>query len=586
MVDFSGEEESAMNRREILLGVAVAAVDALPLFQPALAEVPARIIDAHCHIFNADDLPIVEFVEKAIISNDSAYREQFRKFGEAADFFIRYLADWLRGKAFSAHDELKYLDAVAINSGAARSSADIREREIEHLTDLTAKLKDLRISGRRVRLGQRIFGAYVPGIVIGLMHREAFPHRFRGEGIHDNSDRAFTPSEWEDSGLLARQVYDEGKGPVSRYFRWGLRLTRYRSELADEIGRIHGNRATLITPALIDYSNWLDDPYDVKLADQVNVMGRLARRPGSLRVHGFAPFDPLREALHRIAPRPGAEAPLMLAKRAIQEQAFVGIKLYPPMGFKPLLNSQFATRDFPRHIHRAFRGRNIGNDLDAVLRELYAWCVAEQVPILAHASNSNGAAPGYSARANPDFWVPVVREFPGLHIALAHFGDFDEGFATDAHPRPRLSETWEWKMAKLINDHPNSLVFADLSYFRSAMLESSNNRRREIVRMFKGVLADQPLLSKRLIYGSDWIMLGQEEQFPNFASGGRYAERVDDLLRELDLPQTDRVATMFSNPAHYLGINNVQPPGSNRVRLKQFYERHGISAAWLDGLTI
>ena len=28
--------------------------------------VPAKIIDVHCHVFNADDLPMVDFIEKSV----------------------------------------------------------------------------------------------------------------------------------------------------------------------------------------------------------------------------------------------------------------------------------------------------------------------------------------------------------------------------------------------------------------------------------------------------------------------------------------------------------------------------------------
>ena len=63
------------------------------------------------------------------------------------------------------------------------------------------------------------------------------------------------------------------------------------------------------------------------------------------------------------------------------------------------------------------------------MMKLFEWCAANNVPIMAHTNNSNGAGPGYGTRANPKYWQPVLQKFPTLRVNFAHFGGFDEAFA-------------------------------------------------------------------------------------------------------------------------------------------------------------
>ena len=89
----------------------------------------------------------------------------------------------------------------------------------------------------------------------------------------------------------------------------------------------------------------------------------------------------------------------------------IGVKLYPAMGFRPLGNGP---------------GGEISGPVDEQLLALYAWCVAEHVPITAHCSPANAAA-GAEGMARPLNWVPVLELFPKLRLNLAHVGGIGEG---------------------------------------------------------------------------------------------------------------------------------------------------------------
>lgn len=129
----------------------------------------------------------------------------------------------------------------------------------------------------------------------------------------------------------------------------------------------------LFVPAMVDMDAHLGDQALVTPRQQVDLMEYIFVITGG-RFHGYAAFDPLRQVRYdekRPNGRDSPLSPLRIVKRAVMEQGFVGIKLYPPMGFRPIGN---AALDGCKGINpRAPK-------YDAVLRELFDWCAAERVP--------------------------------------------------------------------------------------------------------------------------------------------------------------------------------------------------------------
>lgn len=561
------------------------------LANPLLASMRAegatvsKIVDAHCHIFNGDDLPIVQFIEKVALPQQSEFKQYATKYGHAIRFVVRFMAKWIRKNAPSADQEVDLLDAIKQGTASARTENQIIQDEISHLTELIDELMSIRIRGGSFTFQERLISAYLPGIVVGLLHREAYPGIYKGKGPLDNSDHAFDIDRWQPAPALAEKLYYDGAGPLSLYLRWGLMFQRYRFELADELDRIHGPRVHLLLPALVDYSNWLDDEHNVRLASQVKVMGRIARRDGPVRVHSYAPFDPLREALHRAGPSQ-EESPLALVKRAVLTEGSIGVKVYPPMGFLPFDNAKkLFAGDFPLHLELEFRKR-LSAALDTVLGDLYRWCVDEQVPILAHAANSNGADQGYSLRASPDNWAAVAKNFPGIRISLAHFGDFDAGFETSANPNPRLEQTWEWKMATLVRGYPASNIYIDLSYLNVALLAPDNNVRSEVRRMLREVKKEYPTISERMLFGTDWVMFGKEQLFPPVSRSGQYADRVAQLLSECTFTDAEIERIMSANAGRFIGLDLPATAVGNRGRLTNLYNASGLDSGWMNEFPI
>ena len=122
----------------------------------------AKIIDAHCHFFNAADLPIVEFVEKVVLPRRSEYQQYATKYGHVLRFLIRYLAEWMKKNAPTAGDEVVLLDKIKNGTAQPRTPERIEIDDIRQLAELINDLKALRISEKAFISGNGWFRSICP----------------------------------------------------------------------------------------------------------------------------------------------------------------------------------------------------------------------------------------------------------------------------------------------------------------------------------------------------------------------------------------------------------------------------------------
>jgi predicted TIM-barrel fold metal-dependent hydrolase len=588
-----------MRRRDFLLSSLAALANIYALPKTALAAgpaLPSKVIDVHCHIFNARDLPIVDFVEKAFVNTHPEIKKQVGPYEDLLDFVLHDLAKWLRTKAFTANAEIKQIDN--------HKKRDTEDESIKALTELIEKWRweGKAIIKSTLKVDKKLIGFYLPTIIIGFLHREISPKTFTGPqrfsfaNALDNGDGAFTRENWFDSEFLATEVYMQIRGPMSRALVWGLLFTRYRFELADELHqKIHGKRTVLLVPALVDFAKWLDASDPTSIAEQVDVMARISRRtpgPETARVHGFVPFDPLRQAIHDKLGKPASQSPLATVQNAVENSGFIGVKLYPPMGFRPSNNvgvgddfpcfARFGTGS-PGYAPKCVDAKNtsdgLGGDpgmlIDGALEPLFAWCDQHGVPIMAHTNNSNAAGPGYGTRADPKYWEPVMQSHQKLRINLAHFGGFNAAFVDGKFHQDRLPMTWEWEIGKLI-DSSNGRVFADLSYFSEAL---GTDRKEQILICMSEFRKAFLTSGKALMYGSDWTMIGKESAFPVPFAAAQYPEIVAEFLAKTDYKENlDDI--FFGNAVRFLGLAASNGSDSTRTRLQAFYG-NGEKADWL-----
>jgi predicted TIM-barrel fold metal-dependent hydrolase len=461
------------------------------------ATIPNALIDLHCHVFNATDLPVSEFIFRVVRQ--------------------RYNAD---------------PDGLVLGLGAILSAL------AGNAPTAAAELAD----------------------------------------IHDG--RASPSAAHVAKAIGANGIVD-----------WLKLFGHSRREL---IARLNGfytatnNQCTLIAPGLVDFNTWLDNP-DVegqRPTDQVAVMGAIAKLPGTPRVHGFVAFDPIRAILAPNGYNPSAGTalptidPHQLVKDAVTKHGFLGVKVYPPMGFRAWHNGNGDITFSPivkRYVGLVYENitdQQLGQLIDAELEKLYRYCAAEGVPILAHAFNSNQADQCTGWRASPQYWGEVIDNFSTpekpLRICLGHFGSFNAHTKFPACADAFGAKAWEVIIGSILANPKAKHVYADLSYLSEVLDQSAAGQVqcRKICDQFKSFISKYDTSAEHICYGSDWSMLGLE------SGHQRYHQVLGDFLHnDVQLNSAQLANIYFGNALRFLGL---QPGDQNRARLEKFYQDNNI----------
>ena len=495
--------------------------------RPPQRPAAGSLIDAHAHIFNATDIPAADFIKIVFLSH---YPEQglVKTLDLRASGIVEALVDLfvfiVTNASPSAREEMRVLrgtDAPRFEYASRRGTETlVTDRVASYLAAPRLQADDA---------SEAVRGAIVAAGTDGTA-------RLSGDLSQAGARE------------IALNAY-KSDVDIGVYLRWFGLFTRYRYSLADELAGDHarlGYQTRLLAPAMVDFTKWFDIRSDIGLSplhQQVELMGLIGRRLGGPSVRGYVAFDPLREALHRAGL--GGTSPLALVEEAIRHQGFVGVKLYPPMGFKPWNNGD---QPYPRQVTDFFGGRmKTSRALNTALGDLYDLAVTLDVPILAHAADSNSAGPYYARRGDPYHWIPVWENWPRLRVCLAHFGSFDaisEGAPAGTH-LPEAS--WEYVLGGYLRRHPDVGVFADLSFY-AEVLDADPAYRAGLARAFRGFVDRYDPEVRHIVFGSDWIMLGSQREHLF------YAERLVEFLRKdcvLSAEQVERV--LIHNANAFLG---------------------------------
>ncbi len=221
----------------------------------------------------------------------------------------------------------------------------------------------------------------------------------------------------------------------------------------------------------------------------------------------------------------------------------IGLKLYPPMGFRP----------YPK------RGTN------QLYLDFYGWCAERRIPITAHVQKDSYE--GYSKKrgdykkprvfADPAYWVRVLDAVGNLRINFAHFGGekdvVDTAFQSPNKKRKTLKQqerkelsrkTWTYTIITLLKKYDHT--YADLGAFNYSMQRASPALARLLLRDGEGSFDSLPgmedgshKLKDKLLWGSDLPMVyplkfamndKNEWQYQKYYDGFREAIRKESGL--------------------------------------------------------
>ena len=302
----------------------------------------------------------------------------------------------------------------------------------------------------------------------------------------------------------------------------------------------------LFVPMLVDYDNWTDDKAKSPLAEQIKVQGAIGKKSivvpvgtGGARVHPFVAFDPRR-----------ADG-LALVKTAIETHGFVGVKVYPPVGFAPARNACLLP------------GNKDATEVDAALDALYAYCTANDVPIATHCSEANEFGLGFRDLVAPHRWEPVLQKFKKLRLNLGHYGHAE---GVDAKRGFKSCEAWIRQASYLMGQYEN--VYADLS---GSAFNSSDAGADAYAKLVQQAFDRYKPVPKRLMYGSDFWL----NRF--FDGGSRYLETFKTSFTRIFPGKDDLLADVLGrNALRFLGFTRE---GGGRApngdRLAQAYRAAG-----------
>lgn len=558
-----------ISRRNLLymLGAGVAAAT-LPgcVGRPApglCSPIPGgRVIDVHCHFFNASDVPVSGFVRYVVMGE--IREEVFPKVKGARarrlfNALIALLVEILSKQATSAASEAARIRARQ----PIETTTEIQQRKTDSLTDSLLEM-DRRARGGDVRaLAGEVFDE--PPDYMALLDQLT-----NDAGLTNIVSRSQPLSRSKARELAVALQNRPSK--TQRYIYFALLLLEDREAIAREYARVfaHSGCVSLVTPSFLDMQKWLGNQRPrSSIAEQIEVMDllqiELGRSSAPLHMHSFVGFDPWHVAEDsRLFRR---------VKEAIMERGFVGVKLYPPMGFRASANDD-KNLGFPN-------GAPSGVTIDRTLKELYRWCGENDVPIMAHAENSLGSNCGYGKRASPEWWGPVLKDHPKLRVSLAHFGSFDERWRRGQFPTPTpkcAADAYEGKAWETIigeakkNGRDN--LFADVSYLSELTSPEYDENIKGLIHGYLGEFRkNYDRNARHLLYGTDWTMIAKEIDNNNYLSS---------MGRELSaagFTQDQQQNIFWKNAARFLGLGKNQ---ESRRRLENYCSNNRIDKSWIS----
>ena len=511
------------------------------------------IVDPHAHFFNGRDLQVKAFFNLVVCRRAGEFERVCQLFGGV----FRVLA-WLA--APDAKRETAILrslnDSGGVCSAEKQPTSDFLGYRAEVYPQARAELQAAaaEVSGPVV--------AAMPGIsTMSAASLSALSSTPEALGVYLINNLPETYEEYEGDYKQA-SVFSEFESlesfSVTSALDFVLEMFQYRMARVSRYYADYGSgdqKLDLIATSLVDYDWPIAKGKSTMstLSEQMETMREICILSGG-RVHPMAPFDPYREVAHQLG---RSESSLEFVQQAVMSGLAIGVKLYPPMGFGPTKNAgrdpSFWVKPWSSDIVRT---PNFGKRLDDAMNALFEWCAENDVPIITHSNRSNGPSDDFEDLVAPCLWKPVVDRFPDLSINFAHLGGVGSGKAND---------DWEGYISLMKDSGPGSRVFVDASYFSDIIADDPE----VATRLLKRLLGSSEQLERKILYGSDWKMLVQEENAETYLK--TFAEAAEKVEQGGHADFSERV--LGGSAANWLGLSVGR---GNRERMLRFYQNNNV----------
>jgi predicted TIM-barrel fold metal-dependent hydrolase len=516
---------------------------AWPTPYPAPTPGPRTSIDVHCHIFNAHDWAIRNGILFVVL-------EKYPVWADFLQPLVSLLAFIMDNNAPTAEQERQLLLSGNLGAsppgrpsfevGVARALTRFQSEDKFDPRGLSA-FRARSFRARKLRFLDQLLREYGLGYSAHEMTREdsALVTELANRIVAGIPRKKLGPRSKSSKVFLS---FEE----ISNWASWAWGYTNWRFQILRNLAHLSPQGADeirLYTPATIDFAYWLDQTDTTPIDQQAEIMRLISALPQpGFGARGIIAFDPWSQVKAWKDNTPG---PLDWVRNAFAAGGHVGVKIYPARGFFPYFN---AGKDyFPRQLRELTAPTDPGVELDRALGALYEWCLAGDIPIMAHCAFSSFTMWRLGARASPFGWRNALAQFPKLRVNLAHCGGSWD-LARDPH-RPG-AETWTGEVINLLND-PRYNVFADVAD-NSFVLENSaadQDTNCGANERLAGYLSNAPRARTRLMYGTDWSPLGRELHADRY-----YAAMKTNFCNALKFTPSEVLGFMGGNAARFLNL--------------------------------
>jgi predicted TIM-barrel fold metal-dependent hydrolase len=479
----------------------VGARAASPLLGPA--QVNKRLtrdvfcVDVHAHFFNASDVTVKGYLEGPVAHTAGGEQGRLIK-------LLAPLADQLAEIAPTAKEEYDYLGSLS--SRAALTSPEETERAQEN-----------EISAHRQQQSKRFFD------LLNTPQGRPFAEEYRRIQTRTKGPAALAgrrPTIGLDENALALAMafgevprgarepqlrlsdaggtYAEGTLAFVGYmlsYRWA-NLRSYQTAFSTHEEAVGVDR---VLGSLVDFDRWLDCPPRSAHEDQMRLHARMSELSGGYMLPLIS-YNPWTDVVDN-------GRSLRLVREAVTRYGFVGVKIYPPNGFRPWGNtSAQGGVGLPSH-----------EEINRRLEAFWNTCLELDVPVMAHTNQSMGKDDAHDALGGPDGWAALLSAYENpprsLRVNLGHFGG-----DTDAH-----ANDWTERMAHLMTRANGNRVYGDLGYWSQLRCSAVGAERcaaavNRLRRVLSLSLGNGEGVADRIMFGSDWLMLSREPDWSNYAA--------------------------------------------------------------------
>jgi predicted TIM-barrel fold metal-dependent hydrolase len=463
-----------------------------PILQPAPRATRrigiGPIIDVHAHFFNASDVPLRGFLQDCL--GHRASPPVYRLLEALAP-----LTDAIADRAPTAADEIGWLRSL-MSQTSGLSAADVKQRVEETMS------RERAATAKRV--ADVVRGSDFERVYLQM--KSAAARRLGRPTLSENQiltvvmeaqNPSLQPALVAVPRTGAQMDADRADGILGFLF---YLLSRRSSNLDTYIGTFQRHERAfgidMVLGALVDFDYWLDCPPRSAQDDQVALHALLAELHGGyLRpIVAYNPWTDINQS----------GAGLARVVKAFNDHRFVGVKIYPPMGFLPAGNASASPKTMK---HRPDLKR-----LDAVLEAFFDKCAELRIPIIAHAARSNGRDDAHDEFGGPGGWATLLGRYASKAATpIIDVGHFGGGAGSE----------WTQEFSLLMRNYPRAELYGDLGYWEELMCPATpdaacgaaRNRLKDALRVS---LSETETVADRAMFGTDWLMLSQVKRWADY----------------------------------------------------------------------